>query len=981
MKSRLLLLSLWVLLAVAALGLWHFLAPEPGRAPARLAAVLPDAASTQLTPTMTSRPPVEPAPDWTLGEAGKVSPVNNDPRHYEVWLRVIDDETGRPLVRTSCEMWGVYASLAGRDSVCDFEGRVLSDDLDPTSRQVVPLRLQTTDDHGLLKLSATPAGIDPARLVDPATEDLRREGTRKQLSGFDVDFPDNEVGFLMPVPRHAEPVTRPHELGLLIARLRREPSLEPLDVRVRRAPVITGRVTDTAGKPLADVTVFAFPLSVAPHLESWAGFQNGMLGALQLAATQRGMTEGQFLAELPLNVGGASRAFLDAQWPAHHLYHAPHSGDGGRDGTCDTLSGADGTYTLPTLCRGRWLVGAYRNDSSYTEARLELAGDASRDFSLQLENFGGLEVVVHFEQPEDSNWIAVDLRIRRAGPTGAWLPLDQDNLWKFDKALLAGPPAVFRIARVPAGKLAVHAELSTSSHEDPEAARVVNVVAGQTTRVEFHLSEKQYGWLQPEVYFDGRRVDGASYMTLDEQTGEILRCTAYEQESHSDLLTLGAGSYQLYFPGLAPIPCAIEQQQITKLRVDLPVAVVEFSIDPELYDLLADEQSVGLNMDAIEEWRDARHLEQMDEWLAEDDERYDILELGRTRTWKLPPGEYLWELWSHGGPSLVGPLNISAGHNSVRFSLGNLPGLGVVRVDLTGFSDEDDPTVTAEDAVSPDGPWCHGDYPSFSGPRIILPRDGPGPQWFHDVVTLRRDRHTQWLITGRGRQLSVSCGWAEGEFGTQVTRGVTVPGSLHFKREDPTTWGELDIHEPEGSDYGYAVSALSADYIHQELSSGLNRLQQGNWRVLIRRSHWPDSADRDTFDHAVVDIHVGASAASIDLAQLNYQPSGKLVLQLKGRGTTSAGLDPWWEIGDHTSFREPILEHLDGRMAGQAPFTGLGRPDTANVEPASALLVYNPLLLAPGRYRLLPWFGAPGALAREFEIKPGQTTTIVLKGG
>ena len=880
-------------------------------------------------------------------------------------------------------MWGLYVTVDGSGVGLRWEGQILGSELGDGSRSVVPIRMQATDDDGLLKLSATPYGIDPDRLIDPATGHLRREDSRKQLSGFDVDFPRGEVGFLMPLPRGTEPVTRPRELAVRVYRLLQAPSLQPLEVRVRRAPWLAGTVATKEGKPLQDVTVFAIPIDPEPHLEDWLEFQNAAYEDMAYAVRTHRVTPDWYLNELLFRLRDrGQRSCEDSIYPHHHPVHGRgHT----RRQACDTTTSLDGRYSLGVLCRGLHLVGAYRHDTGYMEARLQLAGDATQDFTLDVEPFGRLEVVVHFESLSAGSWPEVDLALRRIGPTGAWLPLDESHERDFDRVAFGGSPVVFRIERVPVGPLALTVLVSAEDVDDLEDSRTVAVAAGRTTRVEFRPGAMQHGRLRPIVHFDGKQVEEVLFFVQSMQTGEIDDFRYRLRDDNYDDCTLPAGDYKLFFQGLESIACTIRPDAVTEIRIELAVAVVDFRVDMELYDLMrtdSDEQALGLDLRGTSFWADSAHLDELGKRMAEKDESYDRLLPGRARTWTLPPGRYLWELWASEGLSLAGELEVKAGHQVIRFSLDNLPGLGAVRIDLAGFSPEESPVPSASGITTGEHPWCRVEGVDTRGPSIWYPQEEPGPDWYRDIKLLRRDRQTCWIVTGHGRRLRVHCIWTENEIEHMTSRSVSVPGSVQFRREDPAPWGTLEILRPDDEYPDYAFRAFSDEHTFREVDFGSNPVPQGTWHLSVQRSRWSDDLGWSVVDFASLRVHIGSTPAQVDLSGLTYRPAGRLIVHLAGRGTVSPGIDSWWQASDYVPFASPVLQYLDQGPPGHPPIIPFSRPEDA-AQPAGGqpLLVYRPRLLPPGRYRLLPWLGAPGALAREFEIKPGQTTTIVLKGG
>lgn len=980
MKARHFLLPLSALLVVIAFGTWQWLSPAPARAPSR-----PSHALENTPPNPQPRPQPVPGqaasvPDFTLGEAGPAPEAISDPNAGQVWLRVVDDESGRPLVRTRCELWGVYAGT-GEQAKAAFEGKVEGHEYDLFARHTLPIRVDTTDDKGCLKLSATPTGIDPERASDPATEPLRREGTRKRLSGFDVDFPADEVGFLYPIPPAWEPVTSAIELAARIAALKEAPARQPLEVRLRRAPVLSGRVATPEGVGLEGCTVLAFPVEVPAAAQPWVFFHNGTYRNLHSNGEDR---RHEHLEDLLADLASQIHTPMhDAHWRSYWLRCQDLTWGHARYEACETRTDGQGRYRLPLLCRGRWCIAAFRHDCSLEHTQHQVDADATRDFTLAPGPWGRLVVRVHHHVATADTPAYVTLTAEALGPTGMPLPLRDQPYNEFLRTATTGAITEFVMERAPPGLHLFRARVLGQGEFWDSA--VADVQTGKTTTLDLTPGATGYGILQPEVFFDGAKLDFGRFLLVSTTTGESDEWTAHVTDDGPPRIRIPADSYRAYFQGLAPIGFSIAADETLPLRVDLPVAKMAFSISAELHAAMAPEsveldQRIWLELNATSQWTGAAHLSAIGMMLAQADPEYDELIPGKNRHWKLPPGEYIYQIRNSAGLSIEGPLTAAAGSHSVTFGLDNLPGLGVIRVDLAGFSAEDDPMLEVATLESPEVVWFawHSMEP---GQQIISEDESPAPSWHESVTEIWLGKHTCWLVTGRGRRLSVTCLWAETEYGKAVTRAATAPGSIQFRPEDPTPWGSLRVLKAEADEADYQVQAVSAD--HRPTTLYVNndcQLRPGTWRLLVRRYREATEGTDPVTDYGTVEVTVDHTEREVNLTTLAYQAAGKVTFKLHGRGTTEPELDPWWEAGDKLDFRSPILLYLDATLGGASPGLYLGQPsEYEHGKPPR--LVYEPIYLPPGRYRVLPWFDAPGRLARDFEVKPGQTIEVVIQGG
>jgi hypothetical protein len=109
-----------------------------------------------------------------------------------------------------------------------------------------------------------------------------------------------------------------------------------------------------------------------------------------------------------------------------------------------------------------------------------------------------------------------------------------------------------------------------------------------------------------------------------------------------------------------------------------------------------------------------------------------------------------------------------------------------------------------------------------------------------------------------------------------------------------------------------------------------------------------------------------------------WEEFGEFTLMCEGRGSPGETLDSWWWSMD--GWRNVCVEYQEsglGLGSRQLESEGIDEymPD-GRLE-----FSFQKQLVPPGRYKVIPWPGAPAKYCGTFEVRSGQHTEVVVKGG
>lgn len=939
--------------------------PQPGTAG-------PEPAANAAQPLVIAPPP--PPPE-----------VTNDPAKGEVWLRVLDASTNQPLARTTCNLWGLLSRQA--DGYAKFDGQ--GEYPDDSGRIVLPLRVADTDERGLLKLSATVAALDMAELLR-----LRPsyEGETRHLSGFDVDFPPEKVGLVYPVPEGFEPVTPPHELAAQVAELREKPLGHALDVRVRPAPSLCGTVTDVSGQPIAGARVAAFPVLPTESTFAWTILRS----APYRATLEVYWTDTPPMNEAPDFVEGVCRIQVgetvdDQNWicqfpSCEHEIDISESSylyESGFLAYHETYADAAGNYSLPNLISGKWLVLAYSPVHRPELVTARLAGTRARcDLVLGASPLGSLEIVLRqCEGGQSTGWCNVN--VVKAGPEGApSVPIGGCAGFDFEIAE-GGAAKPLVIGHLEPGLWYAGVNDDWGGH-----GYIVEIQAGRITRLEVPVGEKALAVWKPLLRFGGQVVPGGCiYLRGGTDSGPQCLDLVWEDDQ-PPAVNLGAGEYTAWVPGLQPLRFTLQPGETREDVLDIPAATATFSIDAELAALLNGESTelgpeVTLDLIGVDVWEDTRFLEALGAVLHAQDEGYDRLTPGQNSNWWLPPGEYQWAL--HGNEqSLHGRLQVPPGSSRVHFTLGNLPGLAVFELhypddDPENPAEADLETLYAADKRVPVRRVLdENGVPVHDTDLEGVPLPQPEINEFH-LSTQKR-----WLFIAPPGTYSLGVYHNTGEWQGVVTlAGKRTLRAADFVADGTAPSADLNLTCPEDYEGDFEeIFGIASNGEASDLGIGpCNSMPPGPITLFVEMYRYDDQDNRTGPFYARHSLTLGADGATVALDTLKYEPAGTLNITCRGRGDPGNPVDPWWMGAHGQGPRLYALYALDQGLPGAPRAVAIPGPDAVSTTGGKPEFRYTELLLPPGRYRAVPWRNAPEKYCREFDVRGGETTEVVIQGG
>jgi hypothetical protein len=198
---------------------------------------------------------------------------------------------------------------------------------------------------------------------------------------------------------------------------------------------------------------------------------------------------------------------------------------------------------------------------------------------------------------------------------------------------------------------------------------------------------------------------------------------------------------------------------------------------------------------------------------------------------------------------------------------------------------------------------------------------------------------------------------------------------VHLKPLDaPFAEGELAVtREPEDS-CSYRVLIYSPHLTSSLLRvPGTERLLEGPIRLCVERRDGNGLCN----GYLALDLQIQAGEIlNVNLTTLTFEAPGWLSIRCKGPGDTHTAATSWWSLLGQGP-RVHRLTALDHAPGGIPTEVMLEAPD--ELLPEGRLeFAYNRRCIPPGRYRIVPWPGAPERQYRTVKIMPGQHVPIVI---
>lgn len=937
------------LIAMTLLAAWQWLQPPSAIAPA-----LPDSAGrdsgrdfvpdaggppspSDLPPNATPLPPPAPTLAANPGDSG-------------LWFRLLDAETNQPLAHTSCEMWRLAMNS---DWPANFSGLEPEDGYWRVNQR--PRGLRDTDGQGLLSVSCQTRPDRAVDDVEPAPE-----------LGFKLLERGDGFQLLFPVPPGCHPALNPPEFRAALLELVNTPSQRPFDLRFRRAENLKCRVVDGAGTPIADATVYAFPVQVPLEAHVWAMFESEAYYVTQ----QR--SGGGADTPVPTTAGAIEEGLESLRWRLGRGWQSPDQEEvavgvpvmwsgvpGSRSVRIQGKTDHEGRLTLTGLCRGQWVICAWSFSRPLAHTSVSIPRTGEVTLSLGPPEFGGVRVSLDWLDGRETP-VPVRICCHFAPALGAWSDGSREGYISQDLKRSTEPSEIL------IGGLVQGHWLFDIQDDHGNHVHGCDVVAGQVTELQVTVGSKAVGLWKPYIRFGDRFVkSGSLYLTQDANSlPQPVDLDWPEDGTEPDAVELCTGEYVAWVPGLPGRRFTVQAGQIRTDVFDVPVAVVSFSIEQALAELLqAPVQDDGpirthLNLYGAEPFADAESYAQRSGLEAEDGVTLEQLVPGMASTWRLPPGQYRWVLNSY----LSGTMTVSAGRNSIHFSMNSLPGLERLDITIEGASEDEPGSLGVTHA---------------RGCACELPELGKSPRKNRALTTAEAPQAYVFSFDHGRRHVVfappgpyVAWGYVQGR---SVYRGVAVPGRAVLVPA-AAAYGEsaVELLRDEEDQHGYQAVAYSAYLTSTFLPApGKESMVEGPIRLWVCRV----AADGRCTGVAALDRTLKAGETLVvHLTTLTFEPPALLSIRCIGPGDQPPADSRWWSRLKGGPAVDQVIA-LDHGHHGLPAFLIVDAPDQM-LPRGRAEFSFSRRAVPPGRYRIVPWPGAPERCCRTVNVLAGGHTVV-----
>jgi len=962
------LFALAVTAALVLVAAWQSVDPAPATAP-RISAQVSNVLAASSPPPGTEH---EREGVSLRAPAPQPPEVTNDPLKGEVWLRVIDAETNLPLANTECEMWAVSG-----DDEYDYELLGNTASVQHWRESNVPFSPRVTDALGCLRLSAR---IDTQPMAAPLAEEEVNPATpppESSLPAVEAHWRPEHARMLVryPVPSGWQGYTPLQELGKELFALATTPRTSPVDVLVKRNPKLSGRVSDRDGAPVAEMSVYAFPVYAPPQVDGWARFATDAYFVVQTYSgrsgdegptSSTGEAESELLAEL--------RSYIENPWLDQGEF-LPHIGartmwssPATRGLRHHTKSDSSGRFELKGLHDGTWIVACYSRFHKMTHTRVEVGkANQSVDLVAGQPSMGAAEFTVAVAGTTEAR-VQVSLRHLIA----PWLLSKikpRTEIWS--ELMVDSSGQAFAVGGLEAGLWELRWESDANAH-----STTLLVEPRRVTRAELEIGANAHGTWKPVVRFDGMVIPGVPLYLHggDHDHPERILPDISEDGEDSQAMDLGSGAYTAWVDGLPPLSFSLACGEARTDFFDLPVAIASVSIDATFARAISRDSTPDFGLARMGPFADGPALSFASAGSRENDEPIDKVSPQKPVIWRVPAGEYRWSLTGY-EYNVSGTVVLRPGLNNVHFSMDKLPGLARLEV-LAPESTEENPIDLRVIAADTEGARMSAAKDNWG---IISSRANtnlaPDP-----ALTLPFDHGKRWLVWAPAGQFRVFAS-RNGGYCEQV---VNVPGrtTLTLNRKFNDRAAKVKLLRDADSSFSFSGVIYTADGLHEMARFGFEEsFAPGLIRLLIGRERWIEGESeehRKETSYATTEVMLKPGETSeLNVSHLNYVAAARVTIRCRGRGDPGASFDPWWSGLEDTEPSLRALVSLDRAGPGAHTYIELDTPD--EVLPASRVeFAYLGRTLPPGRYRAIPWEGAPEKYCRTFELKPGQHEEVLI---
>ncbi len=903
----------------------------------RVPAIVPATATPGLPPL--KEPPPKPA-------------TKNNPASNKVWFRLLDAETNRPIANAPI----TFATFS------------IQSDGELWWRASNSFREATTDGHGLMAGSFRDLAKQPRKESKPG-EPVPPE-PQTDLNA--------EHGVLLdrayPLAKGYEPGTTPSELEPLLTAFARGEYREVIDVHLRKMRKVTGTVLDSLGQPVAGAGVFAIPqrgyendtflqdwsyyyMDIPPNAEAWE-----RPGTRTAKIIQR-----HFEDERPavMAVKGAT-----IEPPAEH-----NRPDRFRFAMLSkwasfwtATSDAQGRFEISELPRGEWVVGAWHAAHGFSTQLITLIeSDSEKTLALPNDNTASVDLTIEWigAQPNETLTIQVDA----AGPFGG----SRNSAHAKATATPSGSgPWQFRIEGLYEGFWRVAA-----------AGRVACVSLGRGERksLTFRSGPIVYGKWVPIVRLGGAELalPDFEFTRLGEYAGPISDSEGLVTQDGDPYFRFVQGEYEARIAGSPPIRFQVKGGASTETAINIEPVTISFSVAAELAGALSNaDEGLTLMLDPVEstEPYDGESdpgfitianaaIEQMDEAENSEGPAYNELAPGRISVWRIPRGVYHWQLKGN-RDSVEGIVDLRS-LSRVDFSLSNLPGMSV----LTWHLGENQTRDICDAAVEYNCRGVLDDVSDIDPTKVAI--------WTLDndrQYLWSRDDRRMYLIAPPGRHV---VGFACDD--TVLRRVFEFPGTVQLSSAEFSSRDSRKVtleYRSETDNYVH-VLALCEDgayefQIIKDPGTVELFLYDGHWTLFIERRGIWGQEDQHRREWGTMQVVITGEDRTIDIRGASYAAFGSLVIELSGKAPVEGQRDPWWQNGTCVGIQALDIGASGIVAIGEIYSFQMGRPSLKPV------LTGRSAETPPGRYKIIPWPGAPDSACKIVTVEPGKECVVRFEG-
>ncbi len=906
------------------------------------------------------------------------SPVLNDPFSNVILFRLVDTETGRPVGSAPCQM-----------------ARVFNDEFGP--------RYWCSSYHAWPQhfgWESSPNGLVVGTYRDFVREPLRteRQVDQTQRDRPDVGYNGNLTEAHLPVPRGYEPDWDFKAIESRLLKFARFESREVIELGVRTNRTINGKVVDARGNIVPNAETFAIPAGCDGN-EAWlrglAYFYDGESpweGSANGSARMHASVIGSiFETNRPMLIG------LDGVRADNAPYHEKPNefrytaSSNFRDRWyCDCNE--FGEFRFTELPRGKWLIGAYDNLNGFTTVMFDLsAGSGEVVVRLPDDRTATLNLSISWEgappKPEQDGFLKLGLDLGPCDPYGV-RTLHHTHYQVFVSG--SGPWHIQARGIRPGWWSLSVAELWPDEYI-PRCNRALLVAPDETRDLNFTTGPAVVGRFELDVLVNGTPIDCKVQIesTDQERPEHVVYEAAASGNAENRTMSLFSGRYKASVAGVATATIEIESGKTRKSSIEIPLQEISFTLDRELSLALGDSVGSELSLSPqpilFEDGPPASPLGFRELAVAafksagatvHENIGSFSLESASPLKLRLPAGRYHWALGEH--LDIRGTLEVIRGE-AFHFGINAVPG---ARSCILNCSDlvwpelDDFQWIPDANCVSTFGNIeLFGLRPSTSGAPLPQSR-------LLQVVADRENKRV--VLFSCLPDIRVRFEFGVNEISESFTTALSFPGSGKLRRNDfssaPGTFVEF-TKPTEGEHVLMAAldeGAVQARYI--ESSAGF-RLKPGRWTILFKKQGYavPRAEASSTWSYARQELVVGDKDLQINSADIAFQPSGLLRIELAGRAPTDSGRDPWWQP------RSPDQEATVHAVALDMHWGGIDYIFTTRMEFWRVALSKPELRdyaneLPPGRYKIIPWPGAPDSACKIVTVEPGKECVVRFEG-